>query len=267
MKKNLLRFIAATSIICMVMSAATPVHAQQKSGTATATSATAPETIPQPPPPPVESSWIWEIFSWGMWPLWVCSFLLAALIYDRYRSLNAKRIVDHQMFEQVTDYFATLDIQSALESAQKSDTVAGRAWAKGIHEFSMGGVALQDALTHASLLALKPMKKGFQAIATIATISPLFGLLGTIVGMILAFSNISATGGADKSQLAGAISLALFTTAGGLLVAIPAIIAGRYFNSKLIAFTEQIETAIHEVNYQYSHALAKHNASGGKGST
>ena len=123
---------------------------------------------------------------------------------------------------------------------------------------------MAEALTNSSLLAFKPLKRNLQAISTSAAISPLLGLLGTVIGMIIAFAQIAATGGADKSKLADGIALALFTTAGGLIVAIPAIVSGRYFSGKLTGYAEQVEAAIDQVNYRYNHARARPDETPGK---
>ena len=197
------------------------------------------------------------IFGVGMWPIWLCSFVLIALIFERIKGLKREKVIDRTMIDSFTQHISKHDIDSALSVAQKSDTVVGRAWSQAIEEFKLGGVSIQDALTNKSLLAFKPLKRNLQAIATLGVISPLFGLLGTVSGMILTFQQISATGGADKSALAMGIGLALFTTAGGLIVAIPAIVSGRFFNSRLISYAEEIEDDIHRVNYRYN----SHNVS------
>lgn len=192
-----------------------------------------------------------------VWPLWLCSVVLTAMVIDRARHLKASRILDPEMMAEVIDHLSRRDVAAAQQRAATSNSVIARAWEEALSEFSLGGISLMETLTQASVLALKPLKRNLQAISTIAAIAPLLGLLGTIVGIILAFSRIADTGGANKSQLAGAISLALFTTAGGILVAIPAIIAGRYFSAKLVTFAEQVEISINRAHQSYQHALAR----------
>ena len=199
------------------------------------------------------------IFGIGMWPIWFCSFVLIALIFERIKGLKREKVIDRTMIDSFTDHISKHDIDKALSVAKDSDTVVGKAWAQALEEFKLGGVSIHDALTNKSLLAFKPLKRNLQAIATLGVISPLFGLLGTISGMILTFQQISATGGADKSELAMGIGLALFTTAGGLIVAIPAIVSGRFFNSRLISYAEEIEDDIHRVTYRYNAYNASNN--------
>lgn len=207
-----------------------------------------------------KSNWLFQIFGPGMWPLWLCSIILVALILERRRALRPRGIVDEEMIDRVADLMAERKVEEARQAAAASHTVLGRAWSQGLHEFSLGGTALDETLTNATLLAFKPLKKNLLGLATLGVISPLFGLLGTVLGMIITFHQIAATGGADKARLAGGIGLALFTTAGGLIVAIPAILSNRYFASRLTALAEQAEEAISRIKYRYAHAAAQAHA-------
>jgi biopolymer transport protein ExbB len=201
-----------------------------------------------------------QIFSWGMTPLWICSFVLIAMIIERLRTLRPERVLDQTMADEVAALVGQNKLVEAQARADSSGTVAGKAWAQGLHEFSLGGVPFAEALTNATVLAFKPLKRNLQGIATIGVICPLFGLLGTIIGMIITFTHISAAGGANKAAIAGGIAFALVKTAGGLVVAIPAIVAGRYFQGRLAAFAVQAEAAINRINYRHNHALAQARA-------
>lgn len=192
------------------------------------------------------------IFGPGMWPLWICSIVLIALIFERRKGMRRERVIDRTMIDAFTDSVSDRDMDEALALAKKSDSVVGKAWSQGIEEFKLGGVSIQDALTDKTVLAFKPLKRNLQAISTIGVIAPLLGLFGTVAGMIITFQQIAATGGADKAELSSGIALALFTTAGGLIVAIPAIISGRYFNSRLTGLAEEVEDDIHRVSYRYN---------------
>jgi len=202
-------------------------------------------------------SWLRQVFGPGMVPLWICSVALIALILERRKSLRPDRILNPAMVERVADLVGELKVPEARKVSDDSPTVVGQAWARGFHEFSLGGMALAESLTNSTVLAFKPLKRNLGAIATIGVISPLLGLLGTVLGMIITFNQIAATGGADKTKLAGGIGLALFTTAGGLIVAIPAILSGRWFTGRLTRIAEQTEEAISRINYRHSHATAR----------
>jgi biopolymer transport protein ExbB len=198
-----------------------------------------------------------EIFSWGMIPLWLCSFILVGFIIERIRTLKPQKVFDATMADEVAGLVGELRLDEARQRAEGSGTVVGRAWAQGLHEYSLGGVPFEEALTNATVLAFKPLKRNLQGIATIGVICPLFGLLGTIIGMIITFTHISAAGGADKAAISGGIAFALVKTAGGLIVAIPAIVSGRYFQGRLAAFAVQAEAAINRLNYRHNHARSR----------
>ncbi len=198
-----------------------------------------------------------EIFSWGMTPLWLCSFILVAFIIERFRTLRPQLVFDPANADAVAALVGELRLEEAQRRAESSGTVVGRAWAQGLHEYGLGGVPFEEALTTATALAFKPLRRNLQGIATIGVICPLFGLLGTIIGMIITFTHISAAGGADKAAISGGIAFALVKTAGGLIVAIPAIVAGRYFQGRLAAFAVQAEAAINRLNYRHNHARAR----------
>jgi len=161
------------------------------------------------------------------------------------------------MIERVVELMQEADLDGALAEAKKSPTVIGQAWAQALHEFSLGGVALEEVLTSATTRALRPLKRNLPTLATLATISPLFGLFATVLGIMISFGQMGAEGGADKAELARAIGIALFGTAGGILMAIPAIITGRFFLSKINGFAERCEAAIDQIRYGYTRAVAE----------
>lgn len=200
-----------------------------------------------------QHSWIIALVRWEMWPLWILSIVLLGMIFERRRALRRERVLDDAMMREVAELCGAGKIAEAETRSRASDTVVGRAWAQGLHEYQLGGAELKDALTTCSLLAFKPLKRNLQAMASIGLVGPLFGLLGTVMGMIITFGNLSATGGAEKAALAGGIAMALYATAGGLLVAIPAILCGRAFQSRLLALSEEAEMGINRVAYRLAH--------------
>ena len=197
-----------------------------------------------------------EIFSWGMSPLWVCSIILFAFVIERFRSLKPDNVIDPALIERVCALAVEGKIDVAQQECAANSTVLGKAWAQGLTEFRLGGTSLVEALTTATVLHLKPLKRNLAGIATIGVICPLFGLLGTIIGMIITFTHISIAGGANKSAIAGGIAFALVKTAGGLVVAIPAIVMGRYFQARLTALADLAEAGINRVNHRYIHGKA-----------
>lgn len=203
-----------------------------------------------------QHGWVHQVFGPAMWLLWACSIALVAAIINRFRAMKRSRVIDTAMMEQVKRQMGELKVDDAIATAAKSPTLVGQAWAKALREYQLGGVSLHGVLTDASALVLKPLRQHLWLITTIGVIAPMFGLIGTVIGMILTFSTLAETGGADKAKLAVGLSFALYKTAGGLIVAIPAIVFGRYFAARVIAYAEEVEAHIHGVCYEHSHGLA-----------
>ena len=203
------------------------------------------------------SSHIEALYAVPMMPLWACSIVLVMLIFERTLALRASRTLDGKLAEEVIGHVSSLDLDAAYKACEQSRSLVGRAWAQGLHEFILGGVALEETLTNASLLALKPLKRNVQGIATISSIAPLLGLLGTVIGMVLVFDEIRISLNPDKQKMAEGIMIALFTTIFGIAIAVPGLIAGRYFTSRIQGFAENIEADIDRIRYSYLHAKAK----------
>lgn len=200
------------------------------------------------------------LFHWPMIPLWVTSVVLCALVFERWRALRPQLITDEAMISTVVDRMGQGDVVGAQQAAAASDTVIGRAWGQALHEYQLGGVRLDDVLHDSTLLAVKPLKRNLNAIATIGTISPLFGLFATVIGIIISFGQMGAAGGADKAELAKAIGVALFGTAGGILLAIPAVILSRFFSARVNGIAEYAEAEIDRLKYAYARCQAEGRA-------
>jgi len=197
------------------------------------------------------------LFHWPMIPLWLVSFAMVACVFERARALRSRTLLDQEMVDEVVEHMGEADLAAAQAAAEASDTVVGRAWGTALHEFSLGGVVLQEAMVTATTRSIRPLKRGLPAIATMGVISPLLGLFATVIGIIISFGQMGAEGGADKAQLARAIGVALFGTAGGIIIAVPAIVAGRYFLAKINGVAELADAAIGRMNLAYSRAVAE----------
>jgi len=219
--------------------------------TATAAAATA-EAVKTP-----QAGWVHQIFGPAMSPLWLCSVMLVALILNRARATTRAKVVNDAMVREVSQFLGQLQINEAREAAERSGTLVGRAWARGLKEFALGYTSLSDALSNPSVIALKTLRKHLWLITTISVIAPMFGLIGTVVGMIITFSTLAETGGVDKSKLAVGLSFALYKTAGGLIIAIPGIISGRFFSARVTAYADEVENEILDLCHSYVQGLAR----------
>jgi biopolymer transport protein ExbB len=176
-----------------------------------------------------------------MLPIIACSVIAVALVGERLWALQRRRIIPKHLVAQVWHKVKN----NALDSTQLRDlrrgSPLGRVIAAGLvnmhHERDIMMESIEDAGRHEA----HALERYLNTLGTIAAISPLLGLLGTVIGMIKVFGTISAQGLGNAGALAGGISEALLTTAAGLVVAIPALIAYRYFRGKVDALVVDME--------------------------
>jgi biopolymer transport protein ExbB len=189
---------------------------------------------------------ILQAAGWPVWPLLLCSVVLVALVIERAMTLREVKVMPPKLLNE-----AMVVSQNALPSP---DTVArleqssplGQVLASGFRLLANHPQAprevIVDAMEDTGRHVTHTLEKFLPGLATIATAAPLLGLLGTVIGMIEIFGSQSNTG-TNPSQLAHGISVALYNTAFGLIVAIPALMFHRYFRSKADTFTLQLESA------------------------
>lgn len=249
--KNLVLFLVLMAFPLATWADSPPAATPTAAATAAAPAGT------ETPVKAAKHTWVHQVFGPAMAPLWLCSVTLLGIIFNRFRATRRSIIVDKEMVKEVTALVGELKLTEAMQRAAKSPTRIGRAWAKGLKEFILGGVPLQQALTESSVVALKPLRAHLWLVTTIGVVAPMFGLIGTVVGMIITFSTLAETGGVDKAKLAVGLSFALYKTAGGLIVAIPSILFGRFFTSRVGAYVEEVESDILTVSYAHSHGLAR----------
>jgi len=205
------------------------------------------------------SSNLAALYSMPMIPLWICSIML---LIERFRALRAGAIVDPAMADKVVQCVGDNRVGDAKQAAVAYNTVVGRAWDKGLTEFQLGDISIEEALTDSTALAFKPLRRNLSGIATISVVSPLLGLLGTVIGMVMVFDEISLSVNPDKQEMARGIMLALYTTVFGLIIAIPGIVGGRYLSNRVNRFAEQVEADIDRVRYAFVHARNRKREAG-----
>ncbi len=187
---------------------------------------------------------------WPIWPLIACSILALALIIERFISLQTKKIAPPKLLEEVLSVsrvaVPTPDI--VLQLSQNS--ALGEVLASGLHSLNNNPTCTDDDLRAtmegAGRIVAHRLERYLSALATIASAAPLMGLFGTVVGMIEIFGSQTPTGaatGGNPAQLAHGISVALYNTAFGLIVAIPSLIFWRYFRARVDAYLLTLELA------------------------
>ena len=172
---------------------------------------------------------------WPIWPLLLCSVLVLALAIERLIQLQTRKVIPAGLLAHTLDLTrrGTIDAQQ-LDKLQRSG-VLGPILASGIQAYAVPGTTEEDVRTSmemAGRLAAQHLERYLSALGTLASAAPLLGLLGTVVGMIEIFGAHQANAN-QPAQLAHGISVALYNTAFGLAIAIPALLFWRYFRARV----------------------------------
>ena len=194
---------------------------------------------------------------WPIWPLVACSILALALVIERFISLMTAKIAPPQLLEEVLRVSRTSVPAPDVVTQLEQNSALGEVLASGLRALNINPRCSEDDLRStmqgAGRVVAHRLERYLSALATIASAAPLMGLFGTVVGMIEIFGSQapagSATGG-NPAQLAHGISIALYNTAFGLIVAIPSLIFWRYFRARVDAYLLTLELA--------SERLARH---------
>jgi biopolymer transport protein ExbB len=178
---------------------------------------------------------------WIMFPIVACSVVAVAIVLERLWTLQEKRVLPPAVANQVWDSIQhnQIDVQQIQQVHQSSPL--GQVFAAGLAYRHAPREVLKEVVEDAGRHAVHDLERYLNPLGTIAAISPLLGLLGTVSGMIRSFTAITAEGVGNPSILAGGISEALVATAAGLSVAIPALIAYRYLRGRVDGLVVKIE--------------------------
>ncbi len=166
---------------------------------------------------------------WLMWPLIICSVIAMAIIVERFWSLQKKKVLPPDLVRHVWRLAREQDLDDVTLQRLRGSSSLGFILSAGLANSHHGRDVMKECIEEAGRQVVHKLERFLNALGTIASIAPLLGLLGTVVGMIQAFSSIVTHGVGDPTVLAGGISVALITTAAGLAVAIPSLIFHRYF--------------------------------------
>jgi len=187
---------------------------------------------------------------WLMVPILLCSVFAVAITLERLWYLRRNRIAPPQLLGQVQQMIERRELQSDRIATLNRASPLGRILAVALLNFGRDREVMRDAIEEAGRAVIHDLERYLNTLGTIASIAPLLGLLGTVVGMIKVFAAITAFGVGDPTVLSEGISNALITTAAGLSVGIPALMFHRYFRGRVNELTVAMEqAAIHLVEY------------------
>ncbi|MCX7945871.1 MAG: MotA/TolQ/ExbB proton channel family protein [Hydrogenophilus sp.] len=179
--------------------------------------------------------------SWTMWPLVAASVVGLAIVLERFVALRRSRVNPPGLLRVVLERLRAGETPVALAAELSDHSPLGRVLAAGLRNYAMSRAVMKEAIEDEGRAVAHELERYLTTLGTIAVISPLLGLLGTIVGMIEIFASQGAT--ANPQQLAHGISVALYTTGYGLIIAIPATVFWRHFRAYVEDLVVEMEQA------------------------
>jgi biopolymer transport protein ExbB len=188
---------------------------------------------------------------WPIWPLLACSVIALALIIERFASLKPSRVLPPKLLDEAISVSRHSIPGPEKVAKLERNCALGAILAAGFRTLHANPDAseedLRAAMEAAGRVTAHRLERYLPALATIASAAPLLGLLGTVIGMIEIFGSQSpasgAVGSGNPAQLAHGISVALYNTAFGLIIAIPTLIFWRYFRTRVDAYLLNLELA------------------------
>jgi len=184
---------------------------------------------------------------WPIWPLLLCSIVALTLIIERLSSLRTARVSPPRLLDEVVSvtraHLPGADVVNKLADNSILGTVLATGLRTVIADPRLNEAVLRSSFESAGRAAVHRMERYLNTLGTIASAAPLLGLLGTVIGMIEIFGSQAPTGGSNPALLAHGISVALYNTAFGLMIAIPSLMFYRYFRGQIDAYTLEMEQA------------------------
>jgi len=177
---------------------------------------------------------------WPIWLLIIASVVAVALIAERLVFLRNENVAPAQLLDAVVQELKQRGVSDAMLSRLEEDSPLGRIFAAGLRNIKSSQEVMKDSIEEAGRATTHELERFLSSLGTIASISPLLGLFGTVVGMIEIFGAQTAVGN-TPAILAHGISVALYNTAFGLIVAVPSMIFYRHFRAKVDSLIIEME--------------------------
>ena len=188
---------------------------------------------------------------WPIWPLLLASIIAVALIIERLVSLRRAKILPAGLLQRVVAEYRQQGTSEAMLTSLEAQSPLGRVLAAGLRNVGSSREIMRESIEEAGGVVAHELERYLTTLGTIASISPQMGLFGTVVGMIEIFGSQSPTG-TNPMQLAHGISIALYNTGFGLVIAIPSMIAWRHFRALVDSFVVEMEQqAVRLVEYMH----------------
>ena len=180
----------------------------------------------------------WDLFMGGGWLMWVLVALAAVMIFifvERFLAIRKASQIDKNFMNRIRDYILEGNINSAVDLCRRTDSPIARMIEKGIERIGRPMSDIQTAIENVANVEVAKLESGLPWLASISGGAPMIGFLGTVVGMVQVFIDMSAnqTGGIELAQLSAGMYVAMVTTVGGLIVGIPAYFAHNYLVARV----------------------------------
>ena len=180
----------------------------------------------------------WDLFLGGGWLMWVLVLLAAVMVYifvERFIAIRKATTIDNDFMNRIRDYISEGNIGAAIDLCRRTDSPIARMVEKGIERIGRPMGDIQNSIENVANVEVAKLETGLPWLASISGGAPMIGFLGTVVGMVQVFIDMSAnsSGGIEIQQLSAGMYVAMVTTIGGLIVGIPAYFAHNYLVARI----------------------------------
>jgi len=184
---------------------------------------------------------ILQAAGWPIWPLLIASIIALALIIERLIYLRREKILPKQLLGEVINVYRNKKVTPEIVNTLESNSPLGAVLAAALRNVDAPREVMKESIEEAGRGVAHVLERFLTTLGTIASLAPLMGLFGTVVGMIEIFGAQSPTGGSNPAQLAHGISVALYNTGFGLAIAMPALVFYRHFRALVDSFIVEME--------------------------
>lgn len=178
---------------------------------------------------------------WPIWPIILASIIALGIIGERLWSLRQNIVAPKELFPKVVQEYRQNGVNPEMIARLSQHSILGQIFAAGLKNVKNTREIMKESIEEAGRAATHELDRFLTSLGTIASMSPLMGLFGTIVGMIEIFGAQTPTGLGNPAQLAHGISVALYNAAFGIIVAVPSLIFYRYFRAKVDELVVEME--------------------------
>ena len=178
---------------------------------------------------------------WLMAPIILCAIVAMGIILERFWTLQQKRVLPEDLTSKVWGWVKTDSLDQSQIQTLHQGSPLGQILAAGLINRDRKRVVMKDSIEDTGRHVVHELERYLETLGTVAAISPLLGLLGTVIGMVKVFAVITTSGVGNPTVLAGGIAEALLTTAAGLTVAIPSLIGYRYYRNRVDTLVVNME--------------------------